>query len=150
MIFALIFQSVIAHMQTENCQCTFSNPSSLLNHVSHRTKSVNDSQVFSLLVCTIANRLKGATVYVTDKEGALRSMPRSSVCGSPVTAAQARVAGGTVTMRCNTPIAGKYIYVGIVANRATLQLCEVKVWTLPMDKCVPGAYLGPLLRVHTT
>ena len=127
-------------MQTESCLFTFSNPSSLWNHVSHRTKSVNNSQVFCLLVFTIDNRLKGATVYVTDKEGALRSMPKSSVCGSPVTAAQARVAGGTVTMRCNTPIAGKYIYVGIVASRATLQLCEVKVWTLPMEECVRGGF----------
>ena len=62
------------------------------------------------------------------------------VCGSPVTAGQAAVLGGTVTFTCNPPLGAYEVIITIPFDGAFLQLCEVKVWEVPLDECpaAPG------------
>ena len=55
-------------------------------------------------------------------------------CGSPVTPAQAAIAGGTIHIKFNTPMRARYVSVDIPGS-GVLQLCEVMVEEYPIHIC---------------
>jgi len=77
--------------------------------------------------------LANAVVRVGKNSNEIEGNP---TCGSPVTAEQAAVSGGTVYFICDPPRQGKVISVDIPSEDATLQLCEVRAWEVPMDECI--------------
>ncbi|XP_038065319.1 fibropellin-1-like isoform X2 [Patiria miniata] len=88
-----------------------------------------------------SERLTGAVVRVGNT--GVFQMNKNSLCGSPVTAEQAAVPGGTVDFVCDQlPALSDSVIVGIPSPDATLQLCEVRVWELPFERCQRDASLG--------
>ena len=59
-------------------------------------------------------------------------------CGSAVTADQAQPLGGTIEFACESPLRARYTSVDIPTG-GYLQLCEVTVFELPLESCLPPA-----------
>ena len=76
-------------------------------------------------------RLEGAVVRI----GSSATYGTNKQCGQAVNKEQAAVAGGTVELDCAQPIKGKTLQIGIPSTTAAVQLCEVRVWELPMAYC---------------
>ncbi|XP_022098544.1 uncharacterized protein LOC110983538 isoform X2 [Acanthaster planci] len=89
---------------------------------------------------SILNRGDGFSERMTDAVvqfgySPYRKLNANPTCGSPVTAEQAAVPGGTIEVECSEPMGGRFLTIGIPADNATLQLCEIRVWAIPMDQC---------------
>jgi len=69
----------------------------------------------------------------------VHSLVYNSVCGSPVSEAQASVSGGNVTIDCDRPIEARLVTIEIPAEKASLTLCEVRVWEVPLEECTPDS-----------
>ena len=82
-------------------------------------------------------RLTGAVV----RAGLNNNISQNTVCGSPVTSAQASIPGEQVKFVCNPPVAARYVSVdnrfesGTDYGDQVLTLCEVMVEEYPMDEC---------------
>ncbi|XP_038065954.1 neurogenic locus notch homolog protein 2-like isoform X5 [Patiria miniata] len=83
-----------------------------------------------------SERLTGAVVRV-GREPSLE-LDDNTGCDSPVTAEQAAVPGGTVDFECSQPVLSRYVIIGIPSDNAIIQLCEVRVWEVPLEQCLPG------------
>ncbi|XP_033633077.1 uncharacterized protein LOC117294678 [Asterias rubens] len=67
-------------------------------------------------------------------------------CGSAVTADQAQPLGGTIEFACESPLRARYISVDIPTG-GYLQLCEVTVFELPLESCLPPAIQSGQLSI---
>ena len=78
------------------------------------------------------NRLTHGVV----RAGLSANITNNKICGSPVTAEQAKPFGGVIEFGCDPPVMARYVSVDIPTSKLEkLSICEVMVKEFPLAAC---------------
>ncbi len=124
----------------DGSQGTYLYPNNVCSHTGEEANpwwKVDLEEEHCISVVTILNRGDCCSDRLTNavvRAGLKSDVITNPQCGSAVTADQAQPLGGTIHFICDSPLRARYISVDIPTG-GYLQLCEVTVSELPLDRC---------------